>query len=77
MNDKQSKHLASRARTGELLAAGRVPVMELRAGIIIDLAQLHLNVASFNTSASDNDDTKMGFKLNSSHSDSRCALVFN
>ena len=34
-DDKQSKHLASRARTGELLASGKVPVMELRAGIII------------------------------------------
>ena len=35
-NDKNaSKHLASRARTGELLASGKVPVMELRAGIII------------------------------------------
>lgn len=35
-NDKNaSKHLASRARTGELLASGSVPVMELRAGIII------------------------------------------
>jgi uncharacterized protein YbjT (DUF2867 family) len=35
-NDKKaSKHLASRARTGALLASGKVPVMELRAGIII------------------------------------------
>jgi uncharacterized protein YbjT (DUF2867 family) len=35
-NDKNSsKHLKSRTRTGELLASGKVPVMELRAGIII------------------------------------------
>ena len=34
-DDKQSKHLASRAKTGELLASGKVPVIELRAGIII------------------------------------------
>ena len=35
-NDKRhSKHLASRARTGEILARGSVPVLELRAGIII------------------------------------------
>jgi len=35
-NDKKmSKHLSSRARTGEVLASGKVPVMELRAGIII------------------------------------------
>lgn len=34
-DDKQSKHLASRAKTGEMLASGSVPVMELRAGIII------------------------------------------
>ena len=35
-NDKkQSKHLASRAQTGTKLASGKVPVMELRAGIII------------------------------------------
>lgn len=32
---KQSKHLASRARTGEELRSTSVPVMELRAGIII------------------------------------------
>lgn len=32
---KISKHLASRARTGEVLASTSVPVMELRAGIII------------------------------------------
>ena len=35
-NDKKmSKHLSSRAHTGEVLASGPVPVMELRAGIII------------------------------------------
>lgn len=35
-NDKQhSKHLASRAKTGEILAKYSVPVMEMRAGIII------------------------------------------
>ena len=35
-NDKKmSKHLSSRAHTGEVLASGKVPVMELRAGIII------------------------------------------
>jgi uncharacterized protein YbjT (DUF2867 family) len=35
-NDKKmSKHLSSRAKTGEVLASGLVPVMELRAGIII------------------------------------------
>jgi uncharacterized protein YbjT (DUF2867 family) len=35
-NDKQrSKHLESRANTGQQLAAGSVPVMEIRAGIII------------------------------------------
>ena len=35
-NDKKmSKHLSSRAHTGEVLAMGSVPVMELRAGIII------------------------------------------
>ena len=35
-NDKKmSKHLSSRAHTGEVLASGSVPVMELRAGIII------------------------------------------
>lgn len=33
--EKQSKHLASRARTGEELRSTSVPVMELRAGIII------------------------------------------
>lgn len=34
-DDKQSKHLASRARTGVELSSTSVPVMELRAGIII------------------------------------------
>ena len=35
-NDVQiSKHLASRANTGKMLAAGDVPVLEFRAGIII------------------------------------------
>ncbi len=34
-DERQSKHLASRAQTGAMLASGRVPVMELRAGIII------------------------------------------
>ena len=34
-DDKQSKHLASRARTGEELRSTSVPVLELRAGIII------------------------------------------
>lgn len=35
-NDKKmSKHLSSRAHTGEVLASGKTPVMELRAGIII------------------------------------------
>ena len=35
-NDKKmSKHLSSRAHTGEVLASGKIPVMELRAGIII------------------------------------------
>ena len=34
-DEKQSKHLASRAQTGERLASGKVPVLELRAGIII------------------------------------------
>ncbi|MSW98534.1 MAG: NAD(P)H-binding protein, partial [Actinobacteria bacterium] len=35
-NDAQiSQHLASRANTGKQLAAGSVPVMEFRAGIII------------------------------------------
>ena len=34
-DQKQSKHLASRARTGEELSGTSVPVMELRAGIII------------------------------------------
>jgi uncharacterized protein YbjT (DUF2867 family) len=35
-NDKKmSKHLSSRAKTGEMLASGEVPVMEIRAGIII------------------------------------------
>lgn len=34
-DEKMSQHLSSRARTGELLASGNVPVMELRAGIII------------------------------------------
>ncbi len=35
-NDKRkSQHLASRARTGEELRSGKVPVIELRAGIII------------------------------------------
>ena len=33
--EKQSKHLASRARTGEELRSTSVQVMELRAGIII------------------------------------------
>ncbi len=33
--DKQSKHLASRARTGKELSSTSVPVMELRAGIVI------------------------------------------
>lgn len=32
---KKSKHLESRARTGATLAAGKVPVIEVRAGIII------------------------------------------
>lgn len=35
-NDKKiSKHLASRANTGSELSSGKVPVLELRAGIII------------------------------------------
>ena len=34
-DERQSKHLASRAQTGEQLASGKVPVLELRAGIII------------------------------------------
>jgi uncharacterized protein YbjT (DUF2867 family) len=35
-NDKKkSKHLASRARTGDELRSGSVPVIELRAGIVI------------------------------------------
>jgi len=35
-NDKKrSKHLESRANTGKILASGSVPVLELRAGIII------------------------------------------
>ena len=35
-NDKnRSQHLASRMNTGALLASGKVPVLELRAGIII------------------------------------------
>jgi len=34
-DQKQSKHLASRARTGEELNSTKVPVLELRAGIII------------------------------------------
>ena len=34
-DEKQSKHLASRARTGEELRSTSVPVMELRAGIVI------------------------------------------
>ena len=34
-DEKKSKHLASRARTGEELRSGKVPVIELRAGIII------------------------------------------
>ncbi|MFM7541964.1 MAG: DUF2867 domain-containing protein [Actinomycetales bacterium] len=34
-DDKQSKHLASRARTGEELRSTSIPVLELRAGIII------------------------------------------
>ncbi len=34
-DEKQSKHLASRARTGEELRSTSVPVLELRAGIII------------------------------------------
>ena len=35
-NDKQiSKHLESRANTGRQLASGKVPVIEMRAGIII------------------------------------------
>ncbi len=35
-NDKnRSQHLASRMNTGTLLASGKVPVLELRAGIII------------------------------------------
>ena len=35
-NDKnRSKHLESRANTGRQLASGKVPVMEIRAGIII------------------------------------------
>lgn len=35
-NDKKrSKHLESRANTGKILASGNVPVIELRAGIII------------------------------------------
>ncbi|MGA0069685.1 MAG: SDR family oxidoreductase [Candidatus Nanopelagicaceae bacterium] len=33
--EKQSKHLASRARTGQELSSTSVPVMELRAGIVI------------------------------------------
>ena len=34
-DEKMSQHLSSRAHTGEVLASGKVPVMELRAGIII------------------------------------------
>jgi uncharacterized protein YbjT (DUF2867 family) len=34
-DERQSKHLASRARTGEELRSTSVPVLELRAGIII------------------------------------------
>ncbi|NBV95477.1 MAG: NAD-dependent epimerase/dehydratase family protein, partial [Actinobacteria bacterium] len=34
-DENRSKHLASRMNTGAILAAGSVPVMELRAGIII------------------------------------------
>ena len=34
-DDKQSKHLASRARTGVELSSTPVPVLEMRAGIII------------------------------------------
>ena len=33
--EKQSKHLASRARTGKELSSTSVPVLELRAGIVI------------------------------------------
>ena len=33
--EKQSKHLASRARTGKELSSTTVPVLELRAGIVI------------------------------------------
>lgn len=32
---KMSRHLSSRAKTGEILAATKVPVLEMRAGIII------------------------------------------
>lgn len=39
---KRSKHLESRANTGRQLANGSVPVMELRAGIIIGSRQLPL-----------------------------------
>jgi uncharacterized protein YbjT (DUF2867 family) len=34
-DENRSKHLASRMNTGAILGAGSVPVMELRAGIII------------------------------------------
>lgn len=34
-DEKMSKHLSSRAKTGEVLASGKVPVLEFRAGIII------------------------------------------
>lgn len=34
-DEKMSKHLSSRAKTGEVLASGKVPVLEMRAGIII------------------------------------------
>lgn len=34
-DEKQSKHLASRARTGQELSSTSVPVLELRAGIVI------------------------------------------
>ena len=34
-DEKSSKHLASRVQTGTELASGKVPVLELRAGIII------------------------------------------
>ena len=33
--EKQSKHLASRARTGKELSSTQVPVLEMRAGIVI------------------------------------------